>query len=276
MQNEINVRITEHFDKVRKNVAPNTILGTFNQGSQNYGFENAASDIDTRSIILPTFKDIALNTKMLSTTYLMENDEHCDVKDVRHFFQLIKKGSPQYLELLYTPYKIINSKYEGFWQELVNIREDIVGYHPYRFICALGGMGMEKYKALEHPYPATAAIIEKYGYDPKQLHHLARMYYILDSWLHGYSYEECLRFDFDPTIRNEILKVKHEILPLEEVRPLAASYITKINELMDKGKKLYPVEHKDFETEKELDTILLKILKVALKEEFNGKAVYYW
>ena len=36
------------------------------------------------------------------------------------------------------------------------------------------GYAHEKHHALDHLYPSRAAIIEKYGYDPKQLMHLAR------------------------------------------------------------------------------------------------------
>ena len=36
-------------------------------------------------------------------------------------------------------------------------------------------MSREKLKAMEHPYPNIKDKIEKYGYDPKQLHHIARL-----------------------------------------------------------------------------------------------------
>ena len=32
-----------------------------------------------------------------------------------------------------------------------------------------------KLKALKHPYPTIVDKINKYGYDPKQLHHILRM-----------------------------------------------------------------------------------------------------
>jgi hypothetical protein len=36
-------------------------------------------------------------------------------------------------------------------------------------------MMLEKYEALRHPYPSTVAKIEKFWYDPKQLHHIERL-----------------------------------------------------------------------------------------------------
>lgn len=43
------------------------------------------------------------------------------------------------------------------------------------FLKACYGMIMEKVEALRHPYPSTVAKIEKFGYDPKQLHHIVRL-----------------------------------------------------------------------------------------------------
>ena len=49
-------------------------------------------------------------------------------------------------------------------------------------------MMCEKEKAFSHPYPATIDKIEKYGYDPKQLHHIVRLWYLIEVYIHEKKY----------------------------------------------------------------------------------------
>ena len=57
------------------------------QGSQNYNLDtygpDYTSDIDSKAIVLPNLNDIAHNRSPISTTLIMENEEHIDVKDIR-------------------------------------------------------------------------------------------------------------------------------------------------------------------------------------------------
>lgn len=46
-------------------------------------------------------------------------------------------------------------------------------------------MIMEKYSALRHPYPSIVHKIERFGYDPKQLHHIIRLHTIMERYIHG-------------------------------------------------------------------------------------------
>lgn len=81
------------------------------QGSQNYNLDYEGSDIDTKAIMLPSFSDFVLNAKPLSTTHIMENNEHVDFKDIRLMFDCIKKQNVNFVEILFTPYSIINPEY---------------------------------------------------------------------------------------------------------------------------------------------------------------------
>lgn len=50
---------------------------------------------------------------------------------------------------------------------------------------------MEKRKALTHPYPNIIEKINKFGYDPKQLHHLARLNEFIERYTQGIPLEKC-------------------------------------------------------------------------------------
>ena len=71
-------RVQDHYDEARQDFLKDQIVGCFLQGSQNYGLQLPDSDVDTKLIILPSFKDIALSAKPVSTTHIRANDEHTD------------------------------------------------------------------------------------------------------------------------------------------------------------------------------------------------------
>jgi hypothetical protein len=71
-------RVKEHLEEAKEHFHENEIVGCFLQGSQNYGLDYVGSDVDTKLIVVPSFKDICLNRKPVSTTHVRANDEHTD------------------------------------------------------------------------------------------------------------------------------------------------------------------------------------------------------
>jgi predicted nucleotidyltransferase len=151
------------------------ILAIFLQGSQNYGLElntkEYISDIDAKAFIMPTFEDLYYNN-FVSVTKKTEYGL-VDVKDIRHWVELLKKSNPSYIELMFTQYSIIED------DSFLMYAEDLVRERKAKLMRACYGMILQKIKALKHPYPTLLDKIEKYGYDPKQLHHIIRLYYII-------------------------------------------------------------------------------------------------
>lgn len=139
------------------------------QGSQNYGMDiytdEYKSDIDCIAVILPTLDDFIANKQAVSTTIVLDNNEHINVKDIRLVFELFYKQNIQFLEILFTKYKIVNKKYKMALKDLFNNAERIANYDRLRLFNGISGMAKEKLKALEHPYPTIKNKIDKYGYD---------------------------------------------------------------------------------------------------------------
>ena len=178
-------RVHEHWLEALTLFPKDRIVGIFLQGSQNYGLDYEGSDIDTKLIVVPTWEDICFNRKPVSTTHIRANDEHIDLKDIRLIFQTFRKQNLNFMEILFTKYKIINPMYEEYWAELVEYNEKIVMYDPCGAVKTMKGIAMEKYHAMEHRYPAKAEIIDAWGYDPKQLHHLFRISEFIDRYCDG-------------------------------------------------------------------------------------------
>lgn len=134
-------------------------------GSQNYNVDDELSDIDAKAIILPSLHDIIFRT-VTSKTIECENGT-IDVKDLITFYDVIKKGNFSYIECIDTKYSI-GDKY---------VKELFKQFRP-NFKSIIGAM-YEKRKALTHQYPSKVEEFKKFGCDPKQFHHIVRLYDLL-------------------------------------------------------------------------------------------------
>ena len=259
----IEEKLKQHCAEAETIISKNHIVGVFLQGSQNYGLDYEDSDVDTKCIVTPTFKEIALAKKPLSTTHIRENDEHIDLKDIRAYMQTFRKQNLNFLEILYTKYAYINPKYSNEWQELIKRREDITHYDPVRSVKSMMGIASEKYFAMEHHYPARMAWIEKYGYDPKQLCHLLRVSEYLQRYLAGENYGDCLL-----TKQPEYFKeVKLGLHTLEEARDIATKEYNKIHAICDKFIEKHKNDPVSKEVDELLDDVAYNIVAKSIKKE---------
>ena len=264
----IMARLDEHYEEAKTLIDESRIVGLFCQGSQNYGLDYEGSDIDTKLIIAPTFKDIAFNKKPISTTHVRQNNEHIDLKDVRLYIETFRKQNLNFLEILFTPYKIVNPQYAEFWQNLVDAREAIAHYDIHRSIKSMKGIALEKYHAMEHKYPSKVDIIEKYSYDPKQLHHLLRVEDYLIRYINGESYEDCLN---PKELSQYLIEVKQGKYSIEEARQEADRAINNINQITENF--INNTENViDFNTDLILNQVQYEIMKNAITMELmEGK-----
>ena len=178
---ELKARLYEHWEDAVKLYPKERIVALVLQGSQNYGLDDAESDVDTKLLLVPTLDEIIFNKKPVSTTHVRENDEHIDAKDIRLYWQCFRKGNPNFVEVLFTDYYIVNPMYADLWEEMCSKRELVARVNPLIAAKAMMGMVQEKFHAMEHRYPSRAEIVDKFGYDPKQLQHLIRMSWFLDT-----------------------------------------------------------------------------------------------
>ena len=225
-------RVQEHLDEAKNYFNEDRIVGIFLQGSQNYGLETPSSDVDTKLIVVPTFKDVALNRKPVSTTHVRANDEHIDFKDIRLYIETFRKQNLNFLEILFTDYFAVNPLYLVQWARLVQNREAIAHMNPYRAVKSMKGIAMEKFHAMEHPYPTKLHLIEKYGFDGKQNSHLLRVDDYLTRYINGEPYGSCLKPS--PELVQRILDYKAHKVPLEEARAEAKEVLAHTIEVADK------------------------------------------
>ena len=259
-------RVQEHYNEALEHFPEDKIVGIFYQGSGNYGLDCESSDVDTKLIVVPSFKDIALARKPVSTTRVRANDEHIDFKDIRLYMETFRKQNLNFLEILFTDYCFINSIYYDQWKRLIDEREAIARMNPYRAVKSMKGIAMEKYHAMEHPYPSKLDIIERHGFDGKQVHHLIRVDDYLTRYIAGKSYEHCLKPT--DTIVSRMMAYKRHEIPLEVARIEASSVLEHTIEIADE----FCAKHKDEEDQRcrtLLEDVSYNIMKIAIEKEIG-------
>jgi hypothetical protein len=260
-------RVQEHYDEALQYFPEEQIVGVFLQGSQNYELDYEGSDVDTKLIVVPSFKDICLNKKPVSTTHVRANDEHTDWKDIRLYMETFRKQNLNFLEILFTDFYIINPMYKEQWDRLVAAREQIARMNPYRAVKSMKGIAMEKYYAMEHRYPSKVDIIDKYGYDGKQVSHLDRVDDYLERYIRGVAYKDCLIPR--PHRRKRIIDYKMlDRIPLEEARIEAKKILDHTVKMADEFCAYY--EDTEDETMRELlEDVSYQIMKIAVENELG-------
>lgn len=130
-------------------------------GSQNYNLDDEYSDTDCKAIVLPTLHDIIFRNP---TSKVIECENGAiDVKDLVTFYDVIRKGNFSYIEAIDTEYSIGDKYIKDLFKQIrPNLKSILGAMH-------------EKRKALTHEYPSKVEEFKKWGYDPKQFHHILRL-----------------------------------------------------------------------------------------------------
>lgn len=252
------------------------------QGSQNYKLNYENSDIDTKILTLPPLDELVLDKKPLNYTLVLNDgtDEHCDIKDVRMYFKTFRKQNINFVEILYTPYWIVNPKYKDIWFEMLAVREELVHMNRYAAVSCIKGMAQEKFHALCHKYPSKIDVIEKFGYDPKQLHHLIRLSHFFRHYINDEPYEDCLILP--PGTRTHLIELKRDGCGYtkEEAIKVAEDTLEWLSLAADQVRGKAPMtlnvekyevyeNVEDAEMSKFLDDTLYKLISRSLKEKLK-------
>ena len=185
------------------------VAGVFLQGSDNYNLSDDKSDIDTKAIIVPSLDDL-ISGKKVSTTIVLKDNSHLDVKDIRSMYECFLKQNINFLEILFTDYKIINNKYIDLISPLFVFNENIARYDIKKCYNTLLGDLNSKFKSLIHVSPHSELDILNYGYCLKDFHHIFRLDNFISNFLKGISYKNCLTNFNTEQDRLDLIKLKRE------------------------------------------------------------------
>ena len=259
----INNKVKKHYDYLIS--LGLNVIGVFAQGSMNYGLfideEEYKSDVDTKAIVLPTLDDLISGSKMKSTKYDLDG-EQIDVKDIRVMVDMWKKSNPAYLEILFTKYKVINPLYEEFVNDIIKMGDDIVKMNFPQLAKCMSGMSKEKVIAMEHPYPSQLKDLEKFGYCPKQIHHIIRLNQLIkDVYQNNISFGDALLLNRLPEFSLYLIDVKKGKLSLEQARLLAKEKDEETKKIKDEILEKYDGFEFQSETYHKLKNIINSLVK---------------
>ena len=257
-------RVREHYNEALEHFPEDRIVAIVLQGSQNYGLETMYSDVDTKLILTPTFEDIAMNRQAISTTYIRADNSHTDWKDIRLMLKTFRSCNLNFLEILFSPYSIVNPLYAEEWNRLIDDNELIANYDPYKAVKTMRGLARRKYEQMEHESPSHHDDIGKYGYSPKELHHLLRIEEYIERYISCEPYCDCLH-----TKKATYLSgVKLEPFHLNAARMLAEKAMYHIDQMCDKF-----IAENNIEVNQDVDALLddvqYNIMKIAIKKEIG-------
>jgi len=222
-------RVKDHLQEICNIYPQDNIVLIALQGSQNYELDTELSDVDTKVILTPNIDTLVFNKQPVSTTHIRKNNEHIDCTDIRLYFQSFKKQNVNFIEILYSPWIIINTIYKEELTELIENKRLISNYNPYKAVMTMYGIACNKFNALEKTGGSRNEIVQKYGYDGKQLCHLLRIEEFLRRYINGDPYEECLI----PKNKEILFNAKMNVYSLEIARTIAANSMQKVAQMKE-------------------------------------------
>lgn len=226
-----------------------TVLYIGLYGSQNYNLDDEQSDIDCKAIILPTLHDIIFR-KTTSKVIECENGS-IDVKDLITFYNVIKKGNFSYIEAIDTEYSIGDKYLKELFKQ---IRPNLKSF--------LGAM-YEKRKALTHEYPSKHEEFEKWGFDPKQYHHIIRLSHMLQHINNSFSY-----MVYDDYLGKDMIEIKRNTIGYTK------QFVEKdSDEIIERSKKMIPEDYKYEEVD--LSDEIGRYIEKEIKKELYNTGVCY-
>ena len=230
-------------------------------GSQNYGLDNESSDIDVKCWTLPYFNEWVLMERPLNRTILMDKGT-IEVKDIRLYFNEFWKQNINFLEVLFSPYVMMNKKFVSYYEELVKLRERIACYDNFKYLNCLCGTAKQKFDLIIKDDEEQSARRSK------NLSHLFRMDEMICHFMVGDSFKESL-INYNIYGRDFLVKMKKKIYTLPEAKKMAEEVMEKIDAV--RAEYLNNHEHKiDIEVRNKVEEILFNILKENIRKELKG------
>ena len=251
-----------HYDECVAHYGKDKVWATMLYGSQNYGLDTPDSDIDTKTLLIPGPRDVILGTKMVSTDLQISDGGLSNVKDYRAMFQNYLKGNINFVETLFTKYVRVNFPLGMWFIELRRERDLIANCRPRKLIHMAAGMANQKYMAFEKPFESKKEVLERYGYDFKQLHHHCRLKYFIDDYCFNEDFEHAL------TPPKEIFEflygLKADPLPYEQAIALKEKTMEQINNAVGWADNNLPEDNGYEKAKKFLDDLSVDIFYASL------------
>ena len=114
-------------------------------GSQNYGLDTPASDVDTFTFVFPNLENFLKGNFVKSTEFQIdENGGKCMIKDIRDGFNCLRKSSPNSVECFIGKYRYPSPIYEDIFHKYSDASNKFSITHCDYFHMVSSCLGMAK------------------------------------------------------------------------------------------------------------------------------------
>ena len=210
-------------------------------GSQNYGLDTPLSDVDTKTMLIPPVNDFILGKEKISKDFFTSTGEVAQCKDFRKMFGEYLKGNVNFLETLYTEWYTVHPLLSDFFIRLRRERDLIANSQPVKLMNMCAAMARQKGKMFSHPTPATQEVINKHGYNPKELVHICRLESLMRMYCQGQKFESVLH---PKRAEAEFMRnLKLNPIPLKEAEELRDLALNNVEELRAWSKANLPEDN---------------------------------
>lgn len=236
-------------------------------GSQNYGLATADSDVDTKTMLFPTWDCLIFAAKPITTEVVMSDGALDNVKDFREMFKNYLKGNINFVETLYTPWYVVHDeKYDKYFAALRGNRDLVSECQPRRLVHMAGGMAEQKYVAFNKQFEGKREVLAKYGYDPKQLHHLFRLKVFIETYMKTEKFDTALHScDVGRPEHNYVMSLKTDPMPYKEALEWREQWIQEVRLMVDQSNELLPLDDGYMPAKAFLDGVTQDIVMTYLK-----------
>ena len=247
-------RVAAHYNRAIQHYGAENVLGVFLYGSQNYNCDLETSDVDTKCILLSDLYHLAIKpyeTKHLHIPRDIEGEyEVCECMTIQHMCANWKKQNPNFLEILFTEFCVVNPTYYKMWNDFrLEWREKIARYDIRQGILSVAHQAIHTIK--QNPM------------DGKKIGNGYRLLHLLCSYDFGVDYAHCLI-----PLEDDCEKIKRLKSGEEEVLPHYAEallhYFESMIEIYDQKEML-----KDNSVALALENFILLMLQDRLDFDYR-------
>ena len=214
-------------------------------GSQNYRLdlqtEEYKSDYDFKCIVIPTLANLVQNCAPTSIVLDFEGG-HIDVKDIREYMKTLRKANPAYIEPLVTEYALCVNEGNYYMPEIRGKVIDMVNEESALFINACKGLFYEKLNKMSHPYPTKIELINKFGYDGKQVCHMLRMLLTIKAFAATGQYKLIPPIEY----HRQLIDLKLNKYSIEEAVKMSDGWAVELEHLCKQMESMYPKSEASF------------------------------
>lgn len=252
------------------------VVGVFLFGSQNYKVDTPTSDIDVKALVIPSLDDIIFGKIQISEKVKRDNGELV-IYDIVNMHQSIIKQAINFVEILFTEYKIMNPEYEHLYAPMFENNERIAALNKFKVLRCSLSMAQNKNKQLLHTVPSNEQRMELLGWDYKALAEILRLY---DFFATRYYDRKSYKDSLVSKNSEKLVLMKQGITNFTEDTALemATKVIARMSHLTDK----YTDEHGEVIDEEAVEIInevtknvVLKYIKTEV-DKYDGAGSTYW